>query len=153
MDTRTWAIGLAPAHRCRLPLRDVRQWGCNDELLSPCSALSPFFCPPSPLPTLSSHPGYFGKVGQRRFHLQKNLGFCPTVNVEGLWHLAGEEALKASQSTKGKAVLLDVTQHGFFKVLGKGRLPNIPIVVKARYVSKQAEEKIKAAGGAVILTA
>jgi len=103
------------------------------------------------------HPGYFGKVGQRRFHLQKNPAFCPTVNVEGLWHLAGEEALKAAQaaagSSSGQAVLLDVTQHGFFKVLGKGRLPQLPLVVKARYVSKQAEEKIKAAGGAVVLTA
>ena len=93
-------------------------------------------------------------MGQRRFHLQKNHGFCPTVNVEGLWHLAGAEALAAAQGAKGKqAVLLDVAQHGIFKVLGKGHLPNIPIVVKARYVSKQAEEKIKAAGGAVILSA
>jgi ribosomal protein L15 len=38
-------------------------------------------------------------------------------------------------------------------VLGRGRLPEIPLVVKARFVSKQAEEKIKAAGGAVVLTA
>ena len=76
------------------------------------------------------------------------------MNVEGLWHLAGEAALKAAQGASSKqAVLLDVTQHGIFKVLGKGRLPSIPLVVKARYVSKQAEAKIREAGGAVILTA
>ena len=48
---------------------------------------------------------------------------------------------------------IDVAKHGFFKVLGKGLLPKVPIVVKARSVSAIAEKKIKAAGGAVILTA
>jgi large subunit ribosomal protein L27Ae len=43
--------------------------------------------------------------------------------------------------------------QGYFKVLGKGSLPSIPIIVKARYFSKDAEKKIKAAGGAVLLTA
>lgn len=32
-----------------------------------------------------------------------------------------------------------------------GRLPDVPVIVKARYVSKLAEEKIKAAGGVVEL--
>jgi ribosomal protein L18E len=40
-----------------------------------------------------------------------------------------------------------VTQHGFFKVLGKGHLPeNKPFVVKAKLISKTAEKKIKEAG-------
>jgi large subunit ribosomal protein L27Ae len=91
----------------------------------------------------------------RHFHLQRNKYLTPTVNVEKLWHLAGEEALKAAQANKDtkKALLLDVTSKGIFKVLGKGRLPDLPIVVKARFVSKGAEKKIKAAGGAVQLTA
>jgi large subunit ribosomal protein L27Ae len=38
-------------------------------------------------------------------------------------------------------------------VTGKGRLPGYPIIVKAKYFSKGAEEKIKAAGGACVLTA
>lgn len=101
------------------------------------------------------HPGYFGKVGMRHFHLQKNLYFTPTVNVEKLWHMAGKEALKQAEEQKasGKALVLNVSNHGAFKVLGKGRLPNIPIIVKARFVSKGAEAKIKATGGAVVLTA
>ncbi|KAG6400884.1 hypothetical protein SASPL_137729 [Salvia splendens] len=40
------------------------------------------------------------------------------------------------------------------KVLGKGMLPdNLPVVVKAKLISKTAEKKIKEAGGAVLLTA
>lgn len=37
--------------------------------------------PPSSLP-LFSHPGYFGKVGMRHFHLKKNPGFVESINVD-----------------------------------------------------------------------
>ena len=37
------------------------------------------------------------------------------------------------------------------QVLGKGQLPPQPIVVKAKYISKLAETKIKAVGGAALL--
>merc|ERR1712071_123932 len=40
------------------------------------------------------HPGYFGKVGMRHFHLKKNKYFCPTVNVDKLWSLVGEDVRK-----------------------------------------------------------
>lgn len=43
--------------------------------------------------------------------------------------------------------------QGIFKVLGKGRLPAIPVIVKAKFFSKLAEKKIKEAGGACVLTA
>jgi ribosomal protein L15 len=46
-----------------------------------------------------------------------------------------------------------LSPQGFFKVLGKGNLPSYPIIVKAKYFSKDAETKIKEAGGACILTA
>ena len=39
------------------------------------------------------------------------------------------------------------------QVLGKGELPQQPVVVKAKFVSKLAEQKIKAVGGAVQLVA
>lgn len=51
------------------------------------------------------------------------------------------------------APVIDVTKHGIFKVLGKGQLPKQPVVVKAKFVSALAEKKIKAVGGAVVLTA
>lgn len=41
--------------------------------------------------------------------------------------------------------------QGFYKVLGKGTLPEQPLIVKAKFFSKGAEEKIKAVGGACVL--
>ena len=49
--------------------------------------------------------------------------------------------------------MIDLTDHGIFKLLGKGQLPKQPVVVKARYISKLAEKKIKEVGGACLLTA
>jgi len=28
------------------------------------------------------HPGYFGKVGMRHYHLLKNQYHCPTINID-----------------------------------------------------------------------
>jgi large subunit ribosomal protein L27Ae len=98
------------------------------------------------------HPGYFGKVGMRRFHVKKSASICPTVNIDKLWSYIGTEAYEQAK-TGSQAPVLDVTKLGYFKVLGKGHLPKIPIVVKARYFSKDAEKKIKGAGGACLLTA
>lgn len=49
--------------------------------------------------------------------------------------------------------MLDLLPLGYSKVLGKGRLPEIPLVVRARYFSKEAERKIKEVGGVVELVA
>eukprot|EP00013_Stygamoeba_regulata_P002739 CAMPEP_0177645030 /NCGR_PEP_ID=MMETSP0447-20121125/9025_1 /TAXON_ID=0 /ORGANISM="Stygamoeba regulata, Strain BSH-02190019" /LENGTH=145 /DNA_ID=CAMNT_0019147473 /DNA_START=43 /DNA_END=480 /DNA_ORIENTATION=+ len=97
------------------------------------------------------HPGYFGKVGMRHFHYTKNKDYCPGINLDRLWTLVSEASRK--QATAAKAPVIDVTKAGYFKVLGKGALPSVPVVVKAKFFSRQAEEKIKAAGGACILTA
>ena len=51
------------------------------------------------------------------------------------------------------APVLDLLPLGYSKVLGKGRIPDIPMVVRARYFSKEAERKIKEAGGVVELIA
>merc|ERR1711870_58012 len=72
------------------------------------------------------HPGYFGKVGMRYFHKQQNHFWKPVINLLPL---------------------------GYSKVLGKGRIPSVPLIVRARYFSKDAERKIKEAGGVVQLTA
>lgn len=44
-------------------------------------------------------------------------------------------------------------RQGFFKVLGKGHLPQVPIIVRAKEFSKLAEQKIRAAGGACLVCA
>ena len=63
------------------------------------------------------------------------------------------QARVAAAKDKASAPVIDVTKYGMFKVLGKGQLPEQPVVVKAKFFSKLAEKKIKEVGGACILTA
>jgi large subunit ribosomal protein L27Ae len=100
-----------------------------------------------------SHPGYFGKCGMRDFHQQKNHSRCPTINLDKVWSLLESGAREQAAQQPDKAAVIDVTQHGFFKVLGNGQLPQQPVLVRARYFSKIAERKIREAGGACQLVA
>lgn len=92
------------------------------------------------------HPGYFGKVGMRHFHLRRNAYHCPTVNVEKIWSLVPEET-RETYKNSDKAPVIDCTKAGIFKVLGKGNLPKQPVIVRARFFTKLAEQKINQAGG------
>ena len=89
----------------------------------------------------------------RNFHLKKNTNFTPTINVERLWSLLPEETRLQYKDSKKEVPVIDVVKHGYFKVLGKGALPEQAVIVKARYFSKDAEKKIKEAGGACVLSA
>merc|ERR1711997_1165215 len=94
------------------------------------------------------HPGYFGKVGMRNFHVHPNRpnNYCPAVNLDKLWSLVSEQTrLHYADKKKAgnKAPVIDVSRAGYFKVLGKGALPKQPLIVKARFFSRQAEEKNK----------
>lgn len=64
-----------------------------------------------------------------------------------------EKYLSVEGNSQNTAPVIDLLSLGYAKVLGKGRLPNVPLVVKARYVSKEAERKITEAGGRVELVA
>merc|ERR1712158_159593 len=99
------------------------------------------------------HPGYFGKVGMRHFHLLRNPKYCNSINLDKLWSLIPEEERVAAAKNTATAPVIDVTKRGFFKVLGKGRLPAQPVIVKARFFSRSAEDKIKAAGGVCVAVA
>ena len=72
-------------------------------------------------------------------------------NVEKLWTLVSDEAKAACP--KGKAVVIDCVKQGIFKVLRAGELPETPLVVKAKFFSKEAQKKIQAVGGACVLVA
>ena len=89
----------------------------------------------------------------RHYHLKRNKIFCPTLNLDQLWTLVSDETRKKYQNDKEKAPVIDVGKAGYFKVLGRGRLPNQKVVVKAKYFSKTAERRIVAVGGACVLTA
>ena len=99
------------------------------------------------------HPGYFGKIGMRFFNLKRNKLHKPSVNIDKLWSLVTEGTRKTYSNQKDRVPVIDVTKAGFHKVLGKGMLPQQPVVIKAKFFSKIAEKKIKAAGGACMLTA
>lgn len=58
-----------------------------------------------------SHPGYFGKVGMRHYHLKRNQKFCPTVNLDKLWTLVSEQTrLNYAKNEAGLAPVIDVVR-------------------------------------------
>ena len=103
------------------------------------------------------HPGYFGKVGMRHFHLTRNMYWRPTINVDKLWSLVPAEQKEGLKEDSEIVPVIDTLRHGYGKVLGNGRcvisylyvvivtdmviksLPKLPFIVKARYVSAKAE--------------
>jgi large subunit ribosomal protein L27Ae len=99
------------------------------------------------------HPGFFGKKGMRFFHLKRNTQFGPSINIDKLWSLVTDNSRQVAAKNTDRVPVIDVTKAGFHKVLGKGFLPTQPVVIKAKFFSKIAERKIKAVGGACLLTA
>merc|ERR1712230_211163 len=97
------------------------------------------------------HLGYFGKVGMRHFHKNHNLHWRPVINLDKLHTLVPKEQYEAASSELVPVV--NTLNAGYGKVLGKGRLPATPMIVKARFVSRLAEKKIKEAGGVVKIIA
>lgn len=89
----------------------------------------------------------------RNFHVRKNHYYSPIINLDKLWSLVSEETRHKYADVKEKAPVIDVVRAGYHKVLGKGVLPKQPVIVKAKYFSHLAEQKIKKNGGACILVA
>lgn len=57
------------------------------------------------------HPGYFGKLGMRNFHLNRNHNFCPSLNLDKLWSLVGEKNRTDCKADKeGKVPVVDLVQ-------------------------------------------
>nr|XP_058899466.1 large ribosomal subunit protein uL15-like [Kogia breviceps] len=100
------------------------------------------------------HPGYLGKVGMRHYHLKRNQNFCPTVNLDKLCTLVSEQTwVNAAKSKTVAAPIIYMVLSGYYKVLGKGKLPKQPVIMKAKFSSRRSEEKIKDVGGACVLVA
>ncbi len=109
----------------------------------------------------------------RRFHLLRNQQWKPSINLDKVINVtatraSGRKALTTSQlwslvpadarekhlkSSQDSAPVIDLLPLGYSKLLGKGRIPDIPVVVRVRYVSKEAERKVKEAGGIIELVA
>jgi ribosomal protein L15 len=90
-----------------------------------------------------------------RARIVKDLTRNKLTTPSQLWSLVPAEKRDEylSSSKKDVVPVLDLLPLGYSKVLGKGRIPEIPLVVRARWFSKEAERKITEAGGVVELVA
>lgn len=58
-----------------------------------------------------SHPGYFGKVGMRHYHLKRNTAHCPTINLDKLWTLVSEQTrINYGKKPDGPAPIIDAVR-------------------------------------------
>ena len=57
-----------------------------------------------------SHPGYFGKVGMRHFHLKRNKYFCPTINLDKIWTLVSDHTRQEYKDEVDKVPVIDVVR-------------------------------------------
>ena len=89
----------------------------------------------------------------RHFHLMRNPQHKPIINLDKLWTLVPAEVRRNATASSTEVPVIDTLGAGYGKVLGKGRLPELPVIVKARWVSALAEKKIKEVGGVVKLVA
>lgn len=89
----------------------------------------------------------------RQFRVLANRNFRPAINCDKLWSLVSDRHREVYKNKPEVAPVIDLVRAGYHKLLGKGVLPKQPVIVKAKYFSKSAEEKIKAAGGACVLVA
>uniref|UniRef100_A0A2K5NL23 Large ribosomal subunit protein uL15 n=1 Tax=Cercocebus atys TaxID=9531 RepID=A0A2K5NL23_CERAT len=65
-------------------------------------------------------------------------------NAGGLHHhrLSFDKYQPGYFGKTGAAPIIDVVRSGYCKVLGKEKLPKQPVIVKAKFFSRRAEEKI-----------
>jgi len=98
------------------------------------------------------HPDHFGKCGMRQFHRNPNHFFKPTIDVEKVWALLSDEYRQEVTKKSGVMPVIDVTEYGYFKVLGSGKMWPHPACVRAREFSERARKKIEECGGKCVLT-
>jgi len=92
-------------------------------------------------------PTRFGKYGFKR--PRTTITKINPVNLDYLDDKAEELVNTGLAQKKGEKITIDVTQLGYNKVLGKGKV-NQALLIKAPFFSQRAAEKIEKAGGEVI---
>jgi large subunit ribosomal protein L15 len=98
--------------------------------------------------TVKYDPKHFGKYGFKR-PPRSILKFSP-VNLDYLDEKSEELVKQGLAQSKNGAIEIDITDLGYNKVLGKGRV-NRPLVIKSPKFSSLAIQKIEEAGGEVIV--
>ncbi len=84
---------------------------------------------------------FFSRASEKR---EINIIHCSNSFVA----VVPKQLMEEAQKTKDKLVCIDITKYGYHIVLGKGVLPKVPVVIKAKFFSREAERRVKAVGGA-----
>jgi large subunit ribosomal protein L15 len=92
--------------------------------------------------TLKEEPEHFG---HEQFHALRKSDITRWVNLKDL-----NQLMKYSKATEDGKVLLDLSELGYEKLLGAGRVDAV-VSVKVKKASKSAKDKIAEAGGEVLV--
>jgi large subunit ribosomal protein L15 len=92
--------------------------------------------------TLKEEPEHFG---HEQFHALRKSDITRWVNLKDL-----NQLMKYSKATEDGKVVLDLSELGYEKLLGAGRVDAV-VSVKVKKASKSAKEKITEAGGEVLV--
>jgi large subunit ribosomal protein L15 len=98
--------------------------------------------------TVKYDPKHFGKYGFKR--PPRSILKFSTVNLDYLDEKSEELVKQGLAQSKNGAIEIDITDLGYNKVLGKGRV-NRPLIIKSPKFSSLAIQKIEEAGGEVIV--
>ncbi|KAI5150002.1 large subunit ribosomal protein L27Ae [Enteropsectra breve] len=96
------------------------------------------------------HPDYFGKRGELIYHVKKNATWAKPISAASLWNLIPVEQ-RASFMENDAVPVIDARDFGYHVVIGGELSLERPVVVKARYFTKNAEEEIARVGGKAII--
>jgi large subunit ribosomal protein L15 len=100
------------------------------------------------LPSVWKIPDYFGKHGFKKLSLSEKIS---PVNLSYFEENAEKLIAEKLAEKKGDVYYIDAEKLGFNKVLGDGKLAK-KLKITCKYFSKNAIEKVKAAGGEAIGT-
>ncbi|MDR2829709.1 MAG: 50S ribosomal protein L15 [Methanobrevibacter sp.] len=93
-------------------------------------------------------PKHYGKHGFKRNKTTVNRVI--PVNLNYLDEKSEKFLKNLKASKEGDSIVIDVTDLGYNKVLGNGKILK-PLIIKSPSFSKSAEEKIQESGGEAIL--
>lgn len=97
--------------------------------------------------TIKNDPNHFGKYGFKR--PQKMLKKSNPVNLSYLDDNSEKLLAEGIATKEGDVIVIDVTDLGYDKVLGKGNILK-PLKIKSPTFSASAEDKIREVGGEAI---
>ena len=92
--------------------------------------------------TLKEEPEHFG---HEQFHALRKSDITRWVNLKDL-----NQLMKYSKATEDGKVVLDLSELGYEKLLGAGRVDAV-VSIRVKKASKSAKEKITQAGGEVLV--